>query len=111
MTERKPSNVIPQMQPAALRGIVHRLAKDTANISWSKHALDRMAERDIRDHVVIDVLRSGEVRGPIEPGNSPGEWKAKMVKEAKGRREAGVVVVVYRSERLFVKTAEWEDAK
>jgi len=34
-----------------------------------------------------------------------------MVKEVKGRREAGVVVLTIRNERLLVKTVEWEDVK
>jgi hypothetical protein len=99
------------MRPTTLRDRIHRLAKTTSNISWSTHAIERMAERDIRDHVVVDVLRSGEIKGAIESGANPGEWKAKLVKEVKGRREAGMVVVVIRNARLFVKTAEWEDTK
>jgi hypothetical protein len=63
-----------------------------------------MEERGIRDVVAVEVLRSGEIRGDITPGDKPGEWKAKFVKEAKGRREVGVVVITYRNSRLFVKT-------
>ena len=111
MTERKASNVVPQMRPSTLRELIRRLAKDTSNIAWGAHALRRMSERDIRDYVVVEILRSGEIKGAIELGNKPGEWKAKLVKEIKGRREAGVVVIVIRSARLFVKTAEWEDTK
>jgi hypothetical protein len=111
VAQRPGTNVVPQMRPGILRDLVHRLARDTANISWSVHALERMAERDIRDHVVIDVLRHGEIKGDVEAGKNPGEWKVKLTREAKGRREAGVVVLVVRNARLFVKTAEWEDLK
>jgi Domain of unknown function (DUF4258) len=106
---QQPGSKIIGMRPGTLRDLVHRLALDTANISWSQHALDRMVERDIRDHVALDVLRRGEIKGDIEPGQHPGEWKTKLVREAKGRREAGVVVLVVRNTRLFVKTVEWED--
>jgi hypothetical protein len=49
------------------------------------------------------------LKGEIEPGSNPGEWTAKMCKEVKGRREVGVVTIVMRAKRLFVKTVEWED--
>ena len=60
---------------------------------------------------MLDVLRTGFVKGDIEPGRNPGEWKAKMVKEMKGRREIGVVTIVIDGHRLFVKTVEWEDLR
>ena len=107
--KQKRSAVVAQIRPSTLRDQVHRLAKDTSNISWSKHALQRMEERGIRDVMAVDVLRSGEVKGAIETGQKPGEWKAKLAQQIKGRREVGVVVIVYRNSRLFVKTAEWED--
>ena len=86
-----------------------RLAADTRKIFWTPHAHERMAERDITDRTAVDVLRTGSPR--IEPGKHSGEWKVKMVKEVKGRREAGVVVLTIRNERLLVKTVEWEDVK
>lgn len=111
VSQQPRSNVVVQMRPETIRALVHRLARDTANIKWSVHALARMSERGIRDHVVVDVLRGGDVKGEIDPGKNSGEWKVKMTREAKGRREVGVVVVVIRNARLFVKTAEWEDVK
>jgi hypothetical protein len=96
-------------RPEMIRDLVRRLAADTKNIAWSRHALERMPERDITDEMAVSVLRAGWPEGPIEAGNHPGEWKVKMVKEIRGRREVGVVVITIRSERLFVKTVEWED--
>jgi hypothetical protein len=98
-------------RPEKLRDLIHRLAADTRNIIWTDHAEQRMVERDITDRTVVDVLRTGSLKGRIEPGCNPGEWKVKMVKEVKGRREAGVVVLTIRNQRLLVKTAEWEDVK
>jgi hypothetical protein len=90
--------------------IIQRLAGDTRNIFWSRHALERMHERDITAMAVLDVLRTGQPIGHVEPGKNPGEWKLKLWKPLKGRREAGVVVLVIRERRVLVKTVEWEDA-
>ena len=92
-------------------GIIHELARNTSNIGWSTHALERMAERDITDRVAVDVLRTGSLQGRIEPGSNPGEWKVEMVKEVKGQRKVGIVVITIRNARLFVKTTEWEDLR
>jgi hypothetical protein len=96
-------------RPETIREMVTRLALDTKNIAWSVHAFERMHERGITDHVAVEVLRKGWPKGPIEPGDKPGEWKVKMVREVRGRREVGVVVITISDRRLFVKTAEWED--
>jgi hypothetical protein len=68
-----------------------------------------MVERGITDRDAISVLRTGELRGNIEPGTTRGEWKCKFVAPIKGSREVGVVAVVLVNGRLFVKTVEWED--
>jgi len=98
-------------RPEKLSDLIQALALTTSNIVWGTHALRRMAERDITDRVAVDVLRTGSVQGPIEPGSNPGEWKVKMVKEVKGQRKVGVVVITIRNSRLFVKTTEWEDLR
>lgn len=100
-----------QPRPETLSDLVHRLAVDTRNIAWTDHALERMVERDIADRAAVEVLRTGSLHGPIEPGSNPGEWKVKMVKEIKGRRRVGVVVITIRQTKLLVKTVEWEDLK
>ncbi len=102
--------VVP-IRPETVRDLVHRLALDTSNIRWSTHALDRMHERGITDHAAVEVLRKGDIKGTLEAGRTPGEWKLKLVREMKGRREVGVVVVTVRNAKLLVKTAEWEDLK
>ncbi|MCL2717097.1 MAG: hypothetical protein FWD68_21780 [Alphaproteobacteria bacterium] len=70
-----------------------------------------MEQRGITDLVVVDVLRRGELKGAIEPGQSSGEWKVKMVHVVKGRREVGGVVITIRNANLFIKTVEWEDIR
>jgi hypothetical protein len=112
MTDGKrtpPKPVVLRPRPDAIRDLVRQIAIDTSNIAWSKHALKRMAERDITDAVVLEVLRRGVPKGEIEAGANPGEWKVKMVRTIRGRREVGVVVIAIHDRRLLVKTAEWED--
>jgi Domain of unknown function (DUF4258) len=98
-----------RIRPETIRDLVRRLAADSENVKWSNHAQERMVERGITDKVVMDVLRSGDPKGDIEPGTNAGEWKVKMVRTVKGRREVGVVVVTVGNEYLLVKTVEWED--
>jgi hypothetical protein len=98
-----------RMRPEPIRDLVRRLAADSENVKWSTHAQERMVERGITDKTVMDVLRLGEPKGEIEAGANPGEWKVKMVRTVKGRREVGVVVLTVRSEHLLIKTVEWED--
>jgi hypothetical protein len=96
-------------RPETFRNLVQRLAADTVKIGWAKHAHERMAQRGISDKFALDALRFGVVKGAIDAGANPGEWKGKMTHRAKGRREVGVVVITVRHQRLFVKTVEWED--
>lgn len=73
--------------------------------------MERMEERGITTRVALTVLREGVVMGVIEPGRSPGEWKAKVIRNVKGRRDVGVVVLLVRQSHLTVKTVEWEDLR
>jgi hypothetical protein len=71
-----------------------------------------MDERDITDEMALDVLRRGDLKGPIEAGKELDELKVKMARQIKGRgREAGVVCVVVKALRLRVITVEWEDVQ
>lgn len=99
------------MPPDRALAIVRRLAAETRNIAWSAHARERMLERGITDLMAVEVLRGGVVKGEIEPGRQPEEWKLKLAKTIKGRREVGVVVLILRERRLLVKTVEWEDTR
>jgi hypothetical protein len=101
-------------RPSDLEKTIRFLALDSRNVRWKAssyetHAESRMEWRDITDRMMFDVLRTGFLKGEIEPGRTPGEWKAKMVKQMKGNREVGVVTIVINSQRLFIKTVEWED--
>lgn len=99
-----------RLERAKLEQRIHELAEQ-GEVSFSDHAYERMDERSISDVQVIRVLKTGEIRGDIEPGNRNGEWKCKIVERVKGMREIGVATVVIRNARLFIKTVEWEDPK
>jgi hypothetical protein len=101
-------------RPTTLEDLVRRLAQDSRNVRWraktyASHAESQMEWRDITDAMMFEVLRTGTIKGDVEPGKYPGEWKLKMAKTMKGQREVGVVTIVIREQKLFIKTVEWED--
>lgn len=65
-----------------------------------------MEQRSISDRDALKALTKGCIEGPIEAGKSAGEWKCKMVYRLKASRDVGVVTVVMRNGRLWVKTVE-----
>ncbi len=112
--QAKTKIVVSKPRVSDLEQIVHDLAKDSRNVRWSAktyetHAESRMVWRDITDRMMFEVLRTGSIRGNVELGRNPGEFKVKMVKQMKGRREVGVVTIVINNQKLFIKTVEWED--
>jgi len=96
---------------AHLEKRIRELAKDDERIIWGDHAFDRSDERDITIRDALFVLQTGYIDGKIEAGKFLGEWKCKMTKSMKGRREIGVVVIVIKDKEIFVKTVEWEDLR
>ena len=108
--------VVYRPDPRKLERRVRELALDSKNVRWRSsnydtHAESQMDWRDITDKMMFEVLRTGFVKGDIVAGKYPGEWKIKMCKAMKGQREVGVVTIVVRDQRLFVKTVEWEDVR
>jgi hypothetical protein len=90
---------------------IRKLAAEGA-YSFGSHVFDRRDERDIDINDALDVLRLGEIDGPITPGINAGEWKCKVTaKLEKSSREIGVALVVIRNNELFFTTVEWEDTK
>lgn len=113
MSDDPSSNRVARLVPRAsdFEIRVHRLAADSRNIKLTMHARERMRERDISIRTVFTVLREGSVCGEIEFGNNPGEFKAKLTLNVKGRREVGVVVLTINGDLVVVKTVEWEDMR
>jgi hypothetical protein len=110
MAQQKPGEVA-QFKPRRrqLQEQIQKTAADSKKVAFSLHAQDRMEERGITTLDALRVLRTGDIKGEIEPGKNVGEWKCKLVARKKGSREMGVVTVVLSSGRLRVKTVEWED--
>ena len=52
---------------------IRTIAGDSRNVGFGKHARERMEQRGISDRDAIKVLRVGELKGEIEPGNAHGE--------------------------------------
>jgi superfamily I DNA and/or RNA helicase len=108
-TAREPLVLQFKPLPAQILEMVQRIAGDSAKVFFGPHSQLRMEERGITTLDALRVLRTGDIKGPVEPGNNRGEWKCKIVKRMKGSREIGVVTVVINTGRLFIKTVEWED--
>lgn len=108
--QRKPPDVVtPYRLTIGMAETRIRAAANTpGGVSFGAHARERMLEREIDDVDVLRVLRGGFLKGDPDPAE-PGEWKCKIVMQLKGAREVGVVAIILRSKRLFVKTVEWED--
>ena len=89
---------------------IRELAEDSDNIVWTRHALERMEEREILDKDVLRVLRTGLINiHSIRPGEVAGDWVCKMTQRMKGSRDVGVITVVSSGNKLIVVTTEWED--
>ncbi len=94
---------------ADVHATIRHIAEVDRQIYLSCHAKERMEQRSITRLDVIRVLRRGHIDGPIEPGDGPGEWKCKVVANVRGSRDIGVVTLIIGSDRILVKTVEWED--
>jgi hypothetical protein len=94
----------------ALRRI-RALATRSENVRFTVHALERMEEREIFDGDVLRILRSmdSSIKGGVERAKNNGEIKCKVVRQIRGLREAGTIVVVLPNDTLLVLTVEWED--
>lgn len=76
------------------------------------HAQERLDERDLDMGDVINVVKTGNIRGKIRPGHNPQEWVCKVVCQPRypdNRREVGVVIIVVSTTGLLIQTVEWED--
>jgi len=108
MSENKSNVVAVRMTIAVALKRIREIAQTTANVIFSTHALERMEEREILDIDVYRTLREGGMdEAPVAA--RPGEWKCKVTLKIRGGRTAGVMIIILRNGKLFVKTVEWED--
>ena len=78
--------VIPlNLNPASAQRIVRDLAKESARVRLTRHARERMAQRDITLTQLLTCLRSGRIaEGPAR--NVRGDWEFRMEGIAAGDR-------------------------
>lgn len=100
-----------QMRPRLheLHAIIRKLAEEDQRVYLSYHSRERMGLRSITRIDVIRALKRGHIDGDVVAGQSPGEWKCKVVANVRGSRDIGVVTLVIGGDKLLVKTVEWED--
>jgi hypothetical protein len=97
-----------RLTPGMAEQRVRATAKDSDNVIFSEHALERMEERGFDDIQVLEILRTGMVTEQPTLTEFK-EWKCKIEKKLRGGREAGAVVIILQNAKLFIKTVEWED--
>lgn len=103
------SNVRPlRLRADRAQAIINAAAQDTANVIFGMHALQRMEERGVSDLEAYRILRTGHV-SEVPERTDKGEWKCKVIKKLRGQRVLGVIAIIIKHDRLFVKTVEWED--
>lgn len=96
------------LTPGLAQSEIRKIAQKSENVILGNHARERMLEREIHDIDVFRILQGGRVDGRPELTEF-NEWKCKVVLKIRGSRTAGVVVVMLRNGKLFVKTVEWEN--
>lgn len=81
---------------------------------FSQHAAEQLLNRGYADRDVIAGFRIGDVIGEVRPGSKPGEWVCEVIfpgREDSGSRNIGVITIVQRGVRLFLKTIMWKDKR
>ena len=108
--DKKPGSVhLYSLRPEILERKIHELAANSDNVLIpTDHSLERQDERSITDEMMFRALRTGHIQD-VMPGDEKGEWKCKMTKRTKEKREIGVVTVVLVNDMLLIATVEWED--
>jgi hypothetical protein len=110
VTDGTPNATAYRLTPARAEALIRQIAQESANVIFGDHTRARILEREITDIDMFRVLRTGGIVGAPEPAER-GEWKCKMVQRARGGREIGVVAIILRDKKLFIKTVEWEDTR
>ena len=93
----------PRQSKRRLLSRVRRLAKDTRNINWSIHALDRMDERAITSRQALETIRRGAIDGDPETDEYV-ESKFTLKRRYAGRI-VRVVVAVSECDEMTIITA------
>ena len=81
---------------------VRNRARDTGNILWTDHALERMEERGFKNRQALRTIWVGNIDGKIVPDGED-EWKLTLKKRDAGQT-VHVVVAISDREELTVIT-------
>lgn len=65
--------------------LVRAICADSANVKFSRHAIDRMREREITRKQVLSTLRSGHLTEPVHL-SIQGDWKGTFSHTTAGDR-------------------------
>ena len=109
--QKQKKTVVPlQLSIEAAQEKVRAAAQASFNVEFTKHAQERLAERDFTVQDVIKVLQRGDI-DELPTRTARKEWQCKVTLKLRGIRTAGVVVIILINDRLLVKTVEWETLK
>ncbi len=87
--------------------LIQERAADSAKVVILGHPEERCEERDINDVELYQILRGGVVTDA--PRLEEGDWVAVISRRIRGTRDAGVVTIILREDKLIVKTVMWVD--
>jgi len=92
--------------------VIREWAQDATRVAFTRHAFERVAERNygvLTTVTVLRVLREGQ-RHWRSARNERGHWQAIMARRMPGGRDACAVTVIVREDRsLVVRTVMWRD--
>ena len=85
-------NILSETDTEQLKHHLRRQAKDPANITFSRHAIERLRERDITVADTLRLLRTGDFCQPIIHNKVRNEYRAKIQGRSRGMLLAVVLV-------------------
>ena len=91
---------------------IRAIAVNSGDVFFGTHAKQQLETRNLYDRDVIRGFRIGDVVGEVTPGTGAGEWKCEVIfpsGDDTGNRNIGVITIVQRGVRLFIKTVMWKD--
>jgi hypothetical protein len=83
---------------------IRQSSADSANMAFTKHALDQMRVRHVNQAMAMEVLRMGRMHTPPEPDIRFAGLKCRMEHFVSGMNVAVVVAVEYPEPDLTVVT-------
>ena len=89
---------------------IHALAMDSSKVIITFHAAQRMEERGFTTADLVRVLTTGIImEAPRQTGED--DWTCKIIRRLQGSRDAGVITIIVKRQKLIIKTMEWEDIR